>query len=82
MVGNKSDLEGERTVTHEMAQDLAAEFSIKCSETSAKNNLNIMQIFESLAKQIISQVKKMDDDGINEQKHVGYIISNQNESPE
>ena len=53
LVGNKQDLEKERTVSQDEAKQLASSLGIDYMETSAKTNYNCKEAFESLAQQII-----------------------------
>ncbi|MFW9822477.1 MAG: GTP-binding protein [Candidatus Thorarchaeota archaeon] len=54
LVGNKSDLEGDRVVTTEEGMNLAKELGVYYMETSAKTNENIEEVFEWVALQIIN----------------------------
>ena len=50
IVGNKSDLEHERQVAKERGEKLAHEFGYKFFETSAKDNVNIQEVFQELTR--------------------------------
>lgn len=52
LVGNKSDLEPERTVSTSEGQELAAELKIQYIETSAKQKTNVDQAFHDLVRAI------------------------------
>jgi len=52
LVGNKCDLEKERTVTVAEGQELAKSFSIPFFETSAKARINIEECFYELVREI------------------------------
>ncbi|CAF2828065.1 unnamed protein product [Rotaria sp. Silwood2] len=52
LVGNKSDLEGERNVAPKDGQELARRWKCTFLETSAKNQLNVNEIFFDLVRQI------------------------------
>jgi len=52
LVGNKCDMESEKVVETTRGQALAEEYSIKFFETSAKNNINVVESFEAIAKDI------------------------------
>ncbi|KAK7245064.1 hypothetical protein RIF29_39895 [Crotalaria pallida] len=53
LVGNKADLDdGKRAVPKSSGQALADEYGIKFFETSAKTNLNVEQVFFSIARDI------------------------------
>jgi len=62
LVGNKCDLEGERKVSTEEGKARAAEWGWKFFETSAKSKTNVIQLFETLVKDIhkntVKQVAK------------------------
>ena len=53
IVGNKVDLDDEREVSYEEGKILANEYKTSFLETSALENINIKQVFESLAKQCL-----------------------------
>ena len=67
LIGNKSDLEGERKVTYEQGAEFAAQYGMKFIETSAKESKNVQEAFVTMTKEIISQnndkkiVKKEDN---------------------
>jgi len=54
LAGNKSDLEEERSVTTEEGKELAAKFGEYCKffETSAKERINVDEVFEELVRLI------------------------------
>lgn len=52
LAGNKCDLENERQVQSIDAQRLAEEWKVKYLEVSAKNKINIYELFEELIKLI------------------------------
>jgi small GTP-binding protein len=52
LVGNKCDMESERVVSTQEGKDLAAKYQIGFIESSAKNNLNINEIFYELVRMI------------------------------
>lgn len=55
LCGNKSDLETERKVDKNEARDYADNKNMCFIESSAKNNLNIKEIFEFIAKNKINR---------------------------
>lgn len=52
LVGNKSDLEGKKSVEYKAAKEFADSLGIPFLETSAKNATNVEQAFLTMAKQI------------------------------
>lgn len=48
LVGNKSDMEAERVVTYERGKQLADQLGLEFFETSAKENINVKNVFERL----------------------------------
>ena len=55
LVGNKCDLEDQRVVPKEEIEKTANEFGVDYFETSAKNNINIDNLFDHLAKEILNR---------------------------
>ena len=51
LVGNKIDLEGEREVSREEAEELAQQYGIHYHETSAKANQGLKETFEDIFEQ-------------------------------
>ncbi|KAF8366023.1 hypothetical protein PRIPAC_83852 [Pristionchus pacificus] len=60
LLGNKSDIDEERTVSREAAEQVASDLSIPFMEISAKENINIDQAFRDLVDIILN--KKTHDD--------------------
>lgn len=57
LVGNKSDIEGDRRkVTSEEGKKLAESYGIQFFETSAKDDKNINGAFQSIAKEIKEKI--------------------------
>lgn len=48
LVGNKSDMEAERVVTYDRGKQLADQLGLEFFETSAKENVNVKNVFERL----------------------------------
>lgn len=55
LVGNKCDLEDERVVSKDQGQHLAKQFNCAFMEASAKNKINVSEIFYNLVRQINSK---------------------------
>ncbi|KAG0369058.1 P-loop containing nucleoside triphosphate hydrolase protein [Gamsiella multidivaricata] len=64
IVGNKTDLQGQRQVTREDGEDLAARWKCLSCETSAKTNMNIGRAFELM----IAEIEKSTDQVPEEKK--------------
>ncbi|CAI9105317.1 OLC1v1004214C1 [Oldenlandia corymbosa var. corymbosa] len=61
LVGNKADMdESKRAVPTSKGQALADEYGIKFFETSAKTNLNVEQVFFSIARDIKQRLSDTD----------------------
>ncbi|KAJ3680828.1 hypothetical protein LUZ60_015317 [Juncus effusus] len=61
LVGNKADMdESKRAVPTSKGQALADEYGIKFFETSAKTNLNVEQVFFSIARDIKQRLAESD----------------------
>ncbi|KAH7293101.1 hypothetical protein KP509_28G011900 [Ceratopteris richardii] len=53
LVGNKADMdESKRAVSFSRGQDLANEYGLNFYETSAKTNMNVEQVFFTIARDI------------------------------
>ena len=58
LFGNKSDLKSERQVSYEEGRDLAAQWNCPFFEGSAKDNIGIDEVFESLSEQVLKMQKR------------------------
>ena len=56
LCGNKNDMEKERVISKEEGENLAKNYGIPFFECSAKNNINIDEIFNTMANNIHSKV--------------------------
>ena len=63
LVGNKCDLNDNRTISYENAEIFAKENNMFYIETSAKNNINVSKLFEIIADKIA--LINNDEDNIN-----------------
>ena len=55
LVGNKTDLEEQRKITKEAGESLANKYGIKFFEVSAKDNININDLFLDTAKILLEK---------------------------
>ena len=55
LIGNKCDLEKEREVSKEEGEEKAKQYNLPFFETSCKEGINITQVFEKLAEEILSK---------------------------
>ncbi|CAO3573499.1 unnamed protein product [Mortierella alpina] len=62
IVGNKTDLQGQRQVTREEGEELAAKWKCLSCETSAKTNLNIGRAFELMIAEIEQSTESVPDE--------------------
>ena len=74
LIGNKCDL-NERKVTMKQASEFAEENGMKYIETSAKNNINVVDAFRTLGMELIISSK---DDQFSQGKEVKNIVLNNN----
>lgn len=58
LIGNKTDLNDNRAVTYEEGENLAKLNDMKFFETSAKENFNINEVFNTSAQDIASKIDK------------------------
>ena len=58
LIGNKTDLEGKREVSHDSSEKFASKKKIKTFETSAKTNINVNEPFDYLAQLIVKDKTK------------------------
>lgn len=58
LVGNKIDLESDRVVTTLRGRNFAESLGVPFLETSAKDNSNVFEAFQSLALQVMGKTKK------------------------
>lgn len=52
LIGNKCDLDGEREVSQEDAEELAERYGMNYIETSAKTSENVIEAFETISRDI------------------------------
>jgi len=64
IIGNKKDLEGQRRVSYEDAEDLAERLDAFHIETSAKEGLNVEEMFTEIAKRCYENALKIENNEI------------------
>ncbi len=74
LVGNKKDLEENRKVNKEAGESLANKYGIKFFEVSAKDNINIDELFLDTAKCLLEKNEKVIYDDIGS----SVILNNNN----
>eukprot|EP00891_Asterochloris_glomerata_P001043 jgi/Astpho2/1043/Aster-00863 len=59
LIGNKCDMdEHKRVVPYSKGQALADEYRIQFFETSAKNNIRVEEVFQSVAKDVMARLRE------------------------
>ncbi|XP_014673381.1 PREDICTED: ras-related protein Rab-3-like [Priapulus caudatus] len=58
LVGNKCDMEDERVLSHDRGRQLADQLGVEFFETSAKENVNVKQVFERLVDIICDKMSE------------------------
>ncbi|CAJ1933038.1 unnamed protein product [Sphenostylis stenocarpa] len=77
LVGNKADMdESKRVVPTSKGQALADEYGIKFFETSAKTNLNVEEVFFSIARDIKQRLADTDSKAETNQEDLGKLHKN------
>jgi len=62
LIGNKCDMANERVVQLEEGKNLAEELGLEFFETSAKENINVKIVFESLVDIILEKMSDVPED--------------------
>ena len=57
-MGNKCEMEEDRVVTYERGKQLADQLGLEFFETSAKDNVNVKQVFERLVDIICDKISE------------------------
>ena len=73
LVGNKCDLEHQRAVTKDQGNEMALKYGIKYIETSAKDTINIEELFVNTAKTLMNK-QQSNKTGINNNGTNSYGI--------
>ena len=86
LIGNKSDLDSKRQVPIEKCIEFAKSFGLKYMETSAKNNVNIMEVFCYVAEILYNKKKKdlsteITENNINQGEIINVNEPNNNVDP-
>ena len=63
IVGNKLDMENNRKITKEAAENLALKYGLKLWEVSAKDNTNIEEMFLDTIKSLLEKNSKIISEG-------------------
>ncbi|KAJ5075478.1 ras-related protein rab-13 [Anaeramoeba ignava] len=75
LIGTKCELENQRQISKQRAQDFADQFGLKFYEVSSKENINIDESFTEMANDIISNIYSFENIEIVERLYdVGSII--------
>jgi len=56
LAGNKCDEEEKREVSREEEEEMASKYGVPFLNTSAKNNTNVTEVFQLLAKEMIYEI--------------------------
>lgn len=64
IIGNKKDLEEQRRVSYEDAEDLAERLDARHLETSAKDGFNVEEMFLEIAKRCYENALKIENEEI------------------
>ncbi|EAR99927.1 small guanosine triphosphatase family (GTPase)-like Ras family protein (macronuclear) [Tetrahymena thermophila SB210] len=56
LIGNKSDLEDQRKISEKEGKDLSYKYGVNFLETSAKNYLNIEELFDQMVEHLVSLI--------------------------
>ena len=78
LVGNKCDLEHTRQVRKEEGNEIANKYGIKYIETSAKDTINIEDLFISTAKTLLSKQVNSSGGKISQTGKTGIDLMNNN----
>jgi GTPase SAR1 family protein len=77
-VGNKCDLEQKRQVSYNQAKEFADKHGIKFLETSAKDTLNIDELFSSIAEKLLEKQTTLTGKNEKKTKGQGNVVNIQN----
>jgi len=76
LAGNKCDMEDDRVVSAERGKQLAEQLSFEFFETSAKDNINVKQVFERLVDLICEKMSEsLDNDPSLANANKGTILT-------
>ena len=64
LVGNKTDLSEKREVSYQEGEKLAKDNDLMFVETSAKDDVNVAELFKRLAESIVEKAKRGDLQGV------------------
>lgn len=69
LVGNKSDIERDRVISYDRGKQLADQLGLEFFETSAKENINVKNVFERLVDIICDKMS----DGLDADQSMGNV---------
>ncbi len=75
IVGNKLDLENNRKIKKEDAENLAAKYGVKLWEISAKDNTNIEEMFTDTIKTLLERNSKLIIDNAGSSMNNNFLIN-------
>ena len=81
LVGNKSDLDDKRQVSYEEGKELADKNELLFFESSAKDGINVDEIFVNSAKEIAKKIEQGYYDLENDTCGIKQGINRQNQNP-
>ena len=82
LVGNKCDLESQRAVSKDEANEISIKYGIKYIETSAKETINIDSLFVDTAKYLLSKQTPKSGNNNNKGNKYGIDLTNSSQTPE
>ena len=75
IVGNKLDLQNNRKIKKEDAENLAAKYGVKLWEISAKDNTNIEEMFTDTIKTLLERNSKLIIDNAGSSMNNNFLLN-------